>query len=139
MSDITDIDFTPYQDRFLRADKRFYGFVSGVGAGKTFIGNWRTWLNMEKWNPGEMGAIVAPTRQMIINVIIPEMRELGFLERWEYNSAHSDEPGLHAPNGSRALLLSADNQKTIERLRGLNLSWWHIDERTAVPRRAQDT
>jgi phage terminase large subunit-like protein len=93
---------------------------------------------MEKWNPGEMGAIVAPTRQMIINVILPEMRELGFLERWEHKSSHSDEPGLHSPNGSRALLLSADNQRTIERLRGLNLAWWHIDEKTAVPRRAQE-
>src|SRR6056297_933758 len=100
MADIETVNFTPYQEQLLRGDKRYLGFISGVGAGKTFIGNWRTWLNMEKWNPGEMGAIVAPTRQMIVNVIIPEMRELGFLERWEYKSAHSDEPGLHAPNGS---------------------------------------
>jgi len=133
----SDVEFTPYQEQFLRGDKRFLGFVSGVGAGKTFIGNWRTWFNMEEWNQGEMGAIVAPTRQMIVNVILPEMRELGFLERWDYNSSYADEPGLHSPNGSRALLLSADNKKTIERLRGLNLAWWHIDERTAVDQRAQ--
>jgi len=133
----SEIDFFPAQAQFLRGDKRFLGYVSGVGAGKTFVGNWRTWFNMERWNPGEMGAIVAPTRQMIVNVILPEMRELGFLDRWEYNSSHSEEPGLHSPNGSRALLLSADNSKTIERLRGLNLAWWHIDERTAVPHRAQ--
>jgi predicted phage terminase large subunit-like protein len=93
---------------------------------------------MEKWNPGEMGAIVAPTRQMIVNVIIPEMRDLGLLDRWEYNSSYSDEPGIHAPNGSRALLLSADNKKTIERLRGLNLAWSWIDERTAVDDRAKE-
>jgi predicted phage terminase large subunit-like protein len=93
---------------------------------------------MERWNPGEMGAIVAPTRQMIVNVIIPEMRDLGLLGKWEYNSSYSDEPGLHSPNGSRALILSADNQKTIERLRGLNLAWGWIDERTAVPTRAKE-
>lgn len=129
---------TPYQDQFLRGDKRYLGFVSGVGAGKTYAGIIRTFLNMEQWNRGEMGAIVAPTRQMIVNVIIPEMRELGILDKWEYNSSHSDQPGLHSPCGSRALILSADNQKTIERLRGLNLAWGWIDERTAVPDRAKD-
>jgi predicted phage terminase large subunit-like protein len=134
------IEFTPtrYQDQFLRGDKRYVGFISGVGAGKTYAGIIRTFLNMEKWNPGEMGAIVAPTRQMIVNVIIPEMRDLGLLERWDYNSSYSDEPGIHAPNGSRALLLSADNKKTIERLRGLNLAWAWIDERTAVADRAKE-
>ena len=135
------IDFTTltdYQDEFLRADKRYLSFISGVGAGKTYAGIVRTFLNMERWNPGEMGAIVAPTRQMIVNVIIPEMRELGLMDKWEYNSSYSDEPGIHSPNGSRALILSADNSKTVERLRGLNLSWGYIDERTAVPDRAKE-
>mgnify|MGYP006279273311 CR=1 FL=1 len=136
--DTDDVEFFPAQQQFLRGDKRYVGYISGVGAGKTFVGNWRTWLNMEHWNEGEMGAIVAPTRQMIINVILPEMRDMGFMDRWEHKSSHSDEPGLHSPNGSRALLLSADNKRTIERLRGLNLAWWHIDEKTAVPRRAQE-
>ncbi len=138
--DGTLAEFTPtrYQDQFLRGDKRYLGFVSGVGAGKTYAGVIRTFLNMERWNVGEMGAIVAPTRQMVVNVIIPEMRELGLFEKWEYNSSYSDEPGIHSPNGSRALILSADNEKTIERLRGLNLSWGWIDERTAVPDRAKE-
>ena len=135
---LTDFTPTKYQDEFLRGDKRYLGFVSGVGAGKTYAGIIRTFLNMEKWNRGEMGAIVAPTRQMIVNVIIPEMRDLGLLEKWEYNSSYSDEPGIHSPNGSRALILSADNKKTIERLRGLNLAWGWVDERTAVPERAQE-
>jgi len=133
-------EFTPtrYQDEFLRGDKRYLGFVSGVGAGKTYAGIIRTFLNMERWNRGEMGAIVAPTRQMVVNVIIPEMRDLGLLDKWKYNSSYSDEPGIHSPCGSRALILSADNEKTIERLRGLNLAWGWIDERTAVPERAKE-
>lgn len=120
--------------------KRYYGYVSGVGAGKTFAGIIRTIHNLREWNSGEMGAIIAPTRQMIVNVIIPEMRSLGLFDppiNWEYKSAYSDEPGIHTPEGSRALMLSADNSKTVERLRGLNLSWVWIDERTAVPERAQ--
>ena len=135
---LAELTPTPYQDEFLRGDKRYLGFVSGVGAGKTYAGIIRTFLNMERWNRGEMGAIVAPTRQMVVNVIIPEMRELGLLDKWSYNSSYSDEPGLHSPNGARALILSADNKKTIERLRGLNLSWGWIDERTAVPNRAAE-
>ena len=120
--------------------KRYYGYISGVGAGKTFAGIIRTIHNMTEWNPGEMGAIIAPTRQMVVNVIIPEMRELGLFDgedSWSYKSGASDKPGIHAPNGSRALILSADNRKTIERLRGLNLAWVWIDEKTAVPKRAQ--
>lgn len=129
---------TRYQDEFLRGDKRYLGFISGVGAGKTYAGIVRTLLNMELWNPGEMGAIVAPTRQMVVNVIIPEMRDFGLLDKWEYNSTYSDEPGIHAPNGSRALILSADNERTIERLRGLNLSWGWVDEEAVVDPRARD-
>jgi len=119
--------------------KRYYGYISGVGAGKTFAGILRTIHNMTEWNVGEMGAIIAPTRQMIVNVIIPEMRDLGlFDEGWEYKSAYSDQPGIHTDAGSRALILSADNRQTIERLRGLNLAWVWIDEKTAVPKRAQE-
>jgi len=133
-------EFTPtrYQDEFLRGDKRYLGFVSGVGAGKTYAGIIRTFLNMERWNRGEMGAIVAPTRQMVVNVIIPEMRDLGLFDKWSYNSSYSDEPGIHTPGGSRALVLSADNAKTIERLRGLNLAWFWIDEEAEVPPRARE-
>jgi predicted phage terminase large subunit-like protein len=131
------------QRRFIdphERSKRYYGYISGVGAGKTFAGIVRTIHNMTEWNAGDMGAIIAPTRQMVVNVIIPEMRELGLFDGpdgWTYKSGASDKPGIHAPNGSRALILSADNRKTIERLRGLNLAWVWIDEKTAVPQRAQ--
>jgi len=140
------IDIVPFEaqrrfiDPFARS-KRYYGYISGVGAGKTFAGIIRTIHNMTEWNAGEMGAIIAPTRQMVVNVIIPEMRELGLFDGpngWSYKSGASEKPGIHAPNDSRALILSADNRKTIERLRGLNLAWVWIDEKTAVPKRAQD-
>jgi phage terminase large subunit-like protein len=129
------------QRRFCTDDKRYYGYISGVGAGKTYAGIIRTIRNLTEWNPGEMGAIVAPTRQMIVNVIIPEMRDLGLFDdpiNWEYKSAYSDEPGIHTPEGSRALILSADNQRTIERLRGLNLAWGWVDEESVVDPRARE-
>ena len=133
----------PAQKKFIdkHRTKRYYGYISGVGAGKTYAGIVRTMLNMRRWNTGQMGAIIAPTRQMIVNVIIPEMRDIGLFDppiNWQYKSAYSDQPGIHTPDGGRALILSADNKKTVERLRGLNLAWVWIDERTAVPSRAQE-
>jgi predicted phage terminase large subunit-like protein len=116
------------------------GFISGVGAGKTFGGIARTIRNVNEWNPGEMGAIVAPARRMIVDVIIPEMRDLGLFDppyNWEYKSAYSDEPGIHCPNGTRILMLSADNERTIERLRGLNLAFWWMDEESEINPRAR--
>ena len=124
------------QEPFLRDGEKYYGYISGVGAGKTFAGILRTACNVEEWNPGEMGAIVAPTATMIKDVIIPQMREVGLLDHWDYKGPHSDEPGLHAPNGARVLLLSADNSRTIERLAGLNLAWFWLDEASRVPQRA---
>jgi len=126
----------PEQEPFLWNRHKFYGYISGVGAGKTVAGILRTALNASVWNPGEMGAIVAPTTTMIKDVIIPLMREIGLLERWDYKSSHTDEPGLHTPEGGRILILSADNQRTIERLAGLNLAYWWIDEACRVPERA---
>jgi len=124
------------QQPFLWDSHKFYGYISGVGAGKTAAGVMRTALNATRWNPGEMGAIVAPTTTMIKDVIIPLMREWGLLDRWTYKSTHTEEPGLHTPEGGRILILSADNQRTIERLAGLNLAYWWIDEGARVPARA---
>lgn len=124
------------QEPFLGTDHRYYAYVSGVGAGKTHGGMQRTWHNMERWNAGDMGAIVAPTTTMIKDVILPLMREAGLMDRWEYKSMHTDEPGIHSPNGSRALILSADNRRTTERLRGLNLAWFWLDEASQVSERA---
>lgn len=124
------------QEPFLNDAYKYYGYISGVGAGKTHAGVMRTAWNMEEWNAGEMGAIVAPTTTMVKDVIVPLVREVGLLDGWEYKSAHTDEPGLHAPNGSRALILSADNRRTIERLAGLNLAWWWLDEGSRTAPRA---
>jgi len=138
-TNLTEFDFTPEQSLFVRNKARYSGYVSGVGAGKTFGGIGRTLRNMTEWNPGEMGAIVAPTKTMVVDVIINEMRDLGLFERgFEYKSAHTEEPGIHGPNGSRALVLSADNKRTVERLKGLNLAWWWIDEEAEVPPRARE-
>jgi predicted phage terminase large subunit-like protein len=119
-------------------EKRYYGFISGSGAGKTAAGLARTELNAEEWNRGAMGAIIAPTGKMIKNNIIPLMRKFGYLQDWTYKGPHSDEPGIHTPDGGRILLLSASDERTIEYLNGLNLAYIWMDEHRDIPPRATE-
>ena len=124
------------QEPFLWDRHRYYTYASGVGSGKTAVGLMRAAVNVDHWNPGYMGAIVAPTSTMIKNAIFPLMSEFGIRDRWDYKGPQSEEPGFHTPNGSRVLILSADNERTIERLAGLNLAWFWVDEARDVPERA---
>jgi len=130
---------TPFheQEPFLWDSHRYYGYISGGGAGKTAVGVMRTALNAELWNRGDMGAIVAPTTGMVKNAILPLMRDFGLLNRWEYKGPQSSEPGLQTPDGGRIVILSADNKRQVERLASLNLAYFWIDESRDVPQRAR--
>lgn len=143
-------EFTPYaarvgddlyrQGAFIRdTSVRYHNFTSGIGAGKTVSGIMRMVANVQEWNPGEMGMVITPTSLGIKNVILPELAKWGFLDAgWEYHGPQSAEPGLHAPNGTRVLLESANNARKIERLRGPSIAWFWIDEPNEVPARAWD-
>ena len=115
---------------------RFHNFTSGVGAGKTVCGVIRMLANVTAWNPGETGMIVAPNSIALKNVILPELSKWGILDAWEYRGPQSAEPGLHAPNGTRVLLESANNDRKIERLRGPTLAWFWMDEAAIIPKKA---
>jgi len=128
---------SPYsqQYRFLQREKRYYAFISGVGAGKTAAGCLRTHKNIRDWNPGESGFIVAPTVPSLRNTIIPELRKWGLIDSAEFNRS---EKRLEYPSGSTIYLDSADNDRKIERLRGPSISWFWIDEAANVDKRAWD-
>lgn len=130
----------PYteQEPFLWDSHRYYGFISGVGAGKTAVGVMRTALNAEMWNKGSMGAIVAPSTRMIKNAIFPVMKEFGIYNKWDFSGFQAEEPGFQTPDGGRIVILSADNERTVERLANLNLSFWWLDEAKETPKRARD-
>jgi len=116
--------------------QRYHNFTSGVGAGKTVGGIIRMLANVQAWNPGETGMVVTPTSLGLKNVILPELSKWGILGAWEYNGPQSAEPGLHAPNGTRVLLESADNDRKIERLRGPSVAWFWMDEAALIPEKA---
>jgi len=118
--------------------QRFHNFTSGIGAGKTVSGVIRMLANVQAWNPGETGMIVAPNSIALKNVILPELSKWGILDAWEYRGPQSAAPGLHAPNGTRVLLESANNDRKIERLRGPTLAWFWMDEAAIIPKKAWD-
>lgn len=117
---------------------RYHAYVSGIGAGKTLAGLMRMAKNVSVLNPGETGAIIAPTSLGIKNVILPKLQKWGFMDTWEYHGPQSEAPGLHTDNGTRVLLESANNERKIQRLRGFDLAWVWIDEAAYVPERAWD-
>lgn len=122
-----DFNDNPAQEAFVCDKNKETGYIGGVGSGKTVAGIMRSARHIFEWNPGEQGAIVAPTVPMMRNVIVPEMQRWGLLgdDRIEYRRS---ENVIIYPNGSRVILESANNDRKIERLRGLNLAWDWLDE-----------
>lgn len=123
----------PEQEPFLSGVERYHAFVSGVGAGKTVGGIYRALLNVQYWNPGETGMIVAPTVPALRNAVVQELHKWNVLNLCEYKAS---EKALEFPNGSRILLESADNNRKIERLRGPSISWFWMDEAAIISDRA---
>ena len=136
----TGEEATPYREqiKFLGNNRPYYGFISGSGAGKTFAGVYRLWLNATIWNPNEMGAIIVPDKSQFTDNIKPIMEDFGLMDRWEYKSVYTDEPGLVTEHGQRILILSADNERQIGRIKGKNLAYIWMDEEAEIPPRARE-
>ena len=117
----------PGQEAFVLSRNAETAYVGGVGSGKTAAGVIRAKRHVHDWNPGETGAIVSPTVPMLRNVIEPELRKWGLLDAPGVEYRRS-ENRIDYPNGATIILESANNDRKIERLRGLNLAWAWMDE-----------
>lgn len=102
-------------------------YIGGVGSGKTVGGLMRLSRHIFEWNPGETVAVVSPTVPMMRNVIVPEMRKWNLLDRDGVEYRRSENT-IEYPNGTIVILESANNDRKIERLRGLNLAAAWLDE-----------
>lgn len=125
-------DEHPAQQAFVDDQNTETGYIGGVGSGKTAGGVFRAGRHISDWNEGHTGIIVSPTASMGRNVIVPELRKWGLLDKpgVEHNRS---ENRIEYPNGSTILLESANNDRKIERLRGLNLAWAWMDEAAYHP------
>lgn len=125
---------TPAQTIFVDDRNAETAYVGGVGSGKTASGVIRAKRNIEDWNAGEQGAIVSPTVPMLRNVIEPELRKWGLLDTPNSDYRRSENK-VEYDNGSTLILESANNDRKIERLRGLNLAWAWMDEAAYQPKK----
>lgn len=115
------------QRAFVTDENDETAYIGGVGSGKTVGGIMRYARHVFEWNVGEQIAVVAPTVPMLRNVIVPEMRKWGLLDRPGIEYRRSENV-VEYPNGTTAILESANNKRKIERLRGLNLAAAWLDE-----------
>ena len=123
-----EITLTPGQSRFVSTDKRYVGFVGGVGSGKTFTGLMRGIdFSMQPKAPGRAsprGAVLAIHYNELDDVVLPEFFEIvegtGILKNYEKSKRKAT-----LMNGAEILFRSLDNPNW---RRGLQLSWFFIDE-----------
>lgn len=116
-----------YQKRFIESATRFSAMIGGVRSGKTYAGAVKG-LKRALLLPC-VGAVVAPTAAMARDVLVRQYAELagGRIAKWNGSILE-----MTLLNGSRILFRSADNP---ERLMGLTLDWFHLDEAAQLPRR----
>lgn len=117
----------PAQEAFINDKSPETAYVGGVGSGKTTGGVLRAARHISEWNIGHTGVIVSPTVPMLRNVIVPELQKTGLTDKPGIEYKRS-ENRIEYPNGSVIILESANNDRKIERLRGLNLAWAWMDE-----------
>ena len=118
-----DIDLktaTDPQFSFWCDASKYRAFIGGIGSGKTFAGV----VEILKQPAGSRGAVIAPTYNMLKKAPIRS-----FLEMTETNnllkSFNKSELVAELHNGTKIDFMTADNP---ERLRGLNLGWFWLDE-----------
>jgi phage terminase large subunit len=121
------------QEAFHNSVAKFRAFVGGIGSGKTMAGS-KEMIKHIIDNPGSLNVIAAPTYPMLRDAtlrtffnICPKSLIL------DYNAS---ENIIKFINGSEILCRSCEDPRTIDRLRGTNLSAFWIDEAAMVPRMA---
>ena len=125
------IKLSPKQSEFVNCPARFCAFVGGVRSGKSFAGTAKGIRFARRKRT--VGAVVAPTYTMLRDVLIPLWQRL-LPARWVKKFSRSEHK-LWLKNGSVVLFRSAEIP---ERLYGLTLHWFHIDEAATLPRKVWD-
>lgn len=130
-----EISRTEPQRQFMQSDAKFRAFVSGVGAGKTACG-WMCVLEYAFKHPGALGVIVAPNYPLIRDVIMKER------PKWipdalvkVYNKTDKE---IKFINGTSIIFRSAHDDRQIEMIRGLTVSFGWIDEATLLSKKVLD-
>jgi hypothetical protein len=122
---VHEIRCLPSQRRFYRATAKYKGFSGPVGSGKTYALCCEA-LAASIRNPGCTGLIGGPTYAHLYDVTIPTL--VGILEEQHipFRIWESSRPRIYLER-PRASIIFRSLEKP-DRLRGLNLAWFGIDE-----------
>ncbi|MEO7002245.1 MAG: terminase family protein [Ktedonobacterales bacterium] len=112
----------PTQWAFVASPARFSFYVGGIGAGKTFAGAARAILWAAE-HPGSLGLVGAPTYPMLRDA--SQRMFFDLLPPQLIATYSSSEERLMLRNGAEVLFRSLE---TPDRVRGLNLAWYWLDE-----------
>jgi hypothetical protein len=117
----------PSQERFYHVAAKYKGFSGPVGSGKTHALCYEA-LRAAQRNPGCTGFIGGPTYPHLYDVTIPTM--VGILEEQHvpFRLWEGSRPRIYLKR-PRVLIIFRSTENP-NRLRGLNLAWFGIDELT---------
>jgi hypothetical protein len=115
------------QTEFVNAEVPLAAYVGGVGSGKTFAGLVKGIRYAQKY-PGSVGLVCAITYRGIKDFLLPQfwgiIEGTGLLVKGDKGYLRSEMKAVFR-NGSEIWFRSLDN---IDKLRGLEVAWFFIDE-----------
>lgn len=111
------------QAEFKNSDKIYRGFVSGVGAGKTFVGAYDL---LTRGIPGALYAVVAPTYKVLSDATLRTFKDVAEkLDLWNEDAYRKTDNQVKLNNGVEILFRSGDQPGN---LRGPTLAGCWMDE-----------
>ncbi|HLI86349.1 MAG TPA: phage terminase large subunit [Bryobacteraceae bacterium] len=129
---VVDLNYheLPSQTKFHECQAIFKGFSGGVGSGKSKALCYEA-LRLSRDNPGSLGLLGAPTFSMLRNATQMALFEIIAEKNIEHQFNKSENMlTLTQFKDSKILFRPVEE---FERLRGLNLSWFGVDELTYTP------
>lgn len=125
------IDYQPFpkQLAFHESTAKFRALITGVGFGKSVCGV-NELLKMAVLHPNSTHVILAPNGKILQNATLPEFRKYARpLIARDLVSKNT----IELINGAKIICLSADNNRHIERLRGITIGSYWADEAALFP------
>jgi len=127
-----DYDYKAHdqQLKFLDLQSRYKAFIGGVGSGKTHVGCIYA-LNRALENPNTLGVCATRTYTMLRDVMIRTFFDVVSNDLIvDYNKQESK---IELINGSEIIFRPLEREDRIDKLRGLTINWFWIDEAAYVP------
>lgn len=130
MSNI-QIDYDPFpkQEVFHDSPKKFKALITGIGFGKTKA-MVNEFLRTAMQHPKSLHVLLAPTSKIMRNATLPEFRQAA---RPLITHQIKSENTFYLLGGAQVIWLTADNDRHVERLRGLTIGSFGADEAALFP------